>query len=79
MNFNRDEDKPIDLDLIYFGNKVIEKPPLIIPHHKAHKRKYILVAMNELNPDFIHPIFGKKQSELLDELDCDKEVNKISD
>ncbi len=79
INIARDEDKPIDLDLLYFGNKVIQQAPMVVPHHKIHQRKYILTAMNDIATDFVHPAFNKTQKELLNELECNKKVKSISD
>lgn len=79
INVASNEDKPIDIDLLYYSDKVIEKPPIIVPHHKAHLRKFILTAMVDLEPDFVHPRLNKTQKQLLDELDDNKKVEKIPD
>ncbi len=79
INIARDEDKIIDLDLIYYEKKAIEQPPIVIPHHKAHKRRYVLQAMNDIDPEYLHPKLKKTQKQLLDELGCDKKVENISD
>tara|TARA_Y100000034_G_C6846145_1_gene383322 strand:- start:121 stop:597 length:477 start_codon:yes stop_codon:yes gene_type:complete len=77
INMERDADKIIDLDLLYYGNKAIEQPPVIIPHFVAHQRKYILTAMAEIDSEFIHPVTKKNQKQMLDELNSPKSVVKL--
>ena len=48
----------IDLDLLFYGQDVIEEPDLLVPHPRAHQRRFILEAMNEIASYFIHPAFG---------------------
>ncbi len=75
INVERDQDKLIDIELLYYGDTIVSVPP--IPHHKAHQRKYILVPMCELDCEFTHPSLGKTQREMLDTLDSPRSVKKI--
>jgi 2-amino-4-hydroxy-6-hydroxymethyldihydropteridine diphosphokinase len=59
------EPRPIDLDLIFYGDSVLNEPGLKVPHPEAHKRAFVLVPMSELAPDFVHPVLGKPIEELL--------------
>ena len=59
------EPRPIDLDLLFYGDSVIDQPGLTVPHPEAHKRAFVLVPMNELIPDLVHPVLGKSIEELL--------------
>lgn len=61
----------IDIDILYFGSHVISEPNLQIPHPLLHQRRFALVPLAALAPDFQHPIFGISQAELL-ELCSDK-------
>lgn len=54
-----------DLDLLYYGNRVINTDVLTVPHPRLHLRRFALVPLCEVAPDFVHPIFGKTQEELL--------------
>jgi len=62
------EPRPIDLDLLFYGDAVIDEPGLTVPHPEAHKRAFVLVPMNELVPDLVHPVLGKSIEELLSSL-----------
>lgn len=51
--------RTIDLDLLFFGDQVIEEPGLQVPHPEAHLRAFVLTPLAELEPDFVHPTLGE--------------------
>ncbi|HAQ37486.1 MAG TPA: 2-amino-4-hydroxy-6-hydroxymethyldihydropteridine diphosphokinase [Saprospirales bacterium] len=55
----------IDLDILYFGQKIIFEKSLIIPHPFLHLRNFVLVPLEEIEPDFLHPLLKKTTKELL--------------
>lgn len=55
----------IDLDLILYNNQIIDKKNLTIPHPEMTNRRFVLIPLSELAPQFIHPKLGKTVSELL--------------
>jgi len=56
---------------------VINKPEVHIPHPMIQARKFVLVPLNEICPEFIHPILNKSVRELLKKTIDDKEVIRI--
>ena len=64
----------IDIDIIFFNNEIIENPTLCIPHKHMHQRNFVLVPMNEIAADFIHPRYNKTVSQLFDESKDTEEV-----
>ncbi len=64
----------IDLDIIFFGNEVIDKNGLIIPHLLMHLRKFVLIPMTKISPDLIHPLLGQTMVELLKGLENDDQA-----
>jgi 2-amino-4-hydroxy-6-hydroxymethyldihydropteridine diphosphokinase len=57
----------IDIDLLYYGDQVHHTSKLTLPHAALHLRRFTLVPLAEVLPDFIHPVFNKSQQQLLDE------------
>ena len=72
------EPRPLDLDLIMFGNQARQSPDLILPHPRAHLRKFVLCPLNEIAPDLILPGQGKRVSELLANLQTDERIERLS-
>jgi len=60
--------RTIDLDILQFGQDIIDENDLTIPHAYMHLRKFVLVPMVQLAPSLIHPVLGKTMTELLDNL-----------
>ena len=54
----RYESRPMDIDIIFFNNLIINERYLTIPHPRLHLRKFVLIPMNEIASDFIHPILN---------------------
>lgn len=58
-------EREIDIDLLFHGDEIIVKDFMTIPHPQIEKRKFVLIPMNEIAPDFIHPVLKEKISALL--------------
>jgi 2-amino-4-hydroxy-6-hydroxymethyldihydropteridine diphosphokinase len=64
----------IDLDILFYGNKVLNGKELQIPHSELHKRRFVLIPLQEIAPKLAHPIFKKTVSELLRDLKDNSQV-----
>ncbi|MFB3926518.1 MAG: 2-amino-4-hydroxy-6-hydroxymethyldihydropteridine diphosphokinase [Syntrophales bacterium] len=67
----------IDLDILFYGQEIIRTGRLTVPHPELHKRRFVLVPLNEIASYLIHPVFGISIKGLLDRLLDHKEVVKI--
>jgi len=60
--------RPLDFDIIFYNDSIIETAHLIVPHPRMHNREFVLRPLSDLAPELIHPIFNKSICRLLDEL-----------
>jgi 2-amino-4-hydroxy-6-hydroxymethyldihydropteridine diphosphokinase len=71
--------RTIDLDIIFYGQLVIKDDDLVIPHPRAHLRRFVLEPICEIAYDFIHPGLDSSVLELLKLLEDNKGVVKIDE
>jgi 2-amino-4-hydroxy-6-hydroxymethyldihydropteridine diphosphokinase/dihydroneopterin aldolase/2-amino-4-hydroxy-6-hydroxymethyldihydropteridine diphosphokinase len=57
--------RTIDIDILLAEDRIIDSETLTIPHKKMHRRAFVLVPLNEIAPDVIHPVLKKKIKECL--------------
>jgi 2-amino-4-hydroxy-6-hydroxymethyldihydropteridine diphosphokinase len=72
------EPRPLDLDLIAFGNEVRNAPDLILPHPRAHLRRFVLQPLAEIAPDLILPGQDKTVAQLLATLPDTETVARLA-
>jgi 2-amino-4-hydroxy-6-hydroxymethyldihydropteridine diphosphokinase len=56
--------RTIDIDILYFNEEVISDPNLVVPHYAIQDRLFTLLPLNDLIPNFVHPILKKTNFEL---------------
>jgi len=69
--------RPIDLDILLWGERLVAEADLQIPHLELHKRRFALEPLCELNSKAIHPVLGKTVCDLLRNVQ-EQEVVKLS-
>lgn len=68
--------RSIDIDILLFGDVVMDTPDLLIPHPAMAKRRFVLAPLVEIAPDVRHPLLKKTVRELLEELPAGQTVRK---
>lgn len=56
--------RTLDIDILYLGRQVVQKPQLFIPHPRIEQRKFVLQPLEDVLPGFLHPVLLKSQKEL---------------
>lgn len=69
--------RTIDLDLLFYGDRVIDEPGLTVPHPRLHQRRFVLMPLNELDPLLVHPTMERTVSRLLAESTDSSEVRLL--
>ena len=57
--------RTLDLDLILFGDQIIDEPDLIVPHPRFRERRFVLEPLSQIAPEMIDPVTGQTVEELL--------------
>jgi DNA-3-methyladenine glycosylase len=73
----QNEPRPIDLDLIAFGGQMRHSDDLMLPHPRAHQRRFVLEPLSEIAPDLVLPGQTQTVRELLQNLPIDSGMRRI--
>lgn len=71
------EPRIIDIDILYYNDAIISEDNLQIPHPQIQNRRFTLIPLVEIAPNFIHPLLGKTSKELLKDCLDTLEVEKM--
>lgn len=69
--------RPLDIDIIFYGDQLFSSEILTIPHPQFHKRNFVLLPLNEIVPDFIDPKSNLSISELAAESEDESAIKRI--
>ncbi|SFT89327.1 2-amino-4-hydroxy-6-hydroxymethyldihydropteridinediphosphokinase/dihydroneopterin aldolase / 2-amino-4-hydroxy-6-hydroxymethyldihydropteridine diphosphokinase [Lishizhenia tianjinensis] len=70
--------RPMDIDILYFGNQVITNDVLDIPHPRMYHRNFVMHPLHEIAPNWIDPLQNKTVKELFEKCEDDSEIIALS-
>jgi 2-amino-4-hydroxy-6-hydroxymethyldihydropteridine diphosphokinase len=70
--------RKIDVDILFYDDLILDEESLRIPHPRLHERKFVLIPLCEIAPEFVHPVLKKSVTELLEMCEDRGEVRKYS-
>lgn len=74
----KNDPRPIDIDILFYGTLVLARGDLVIPHPRIPERRFVLEPLSELAPRFTHPAENKTIAELLQSAPRNQRVQKSS-
>ena len=69
--------RPMDLDILYYGKDIIDTEMVTAPHPRLHQRRFTLLPLCDIAPDFVHPLLKKSNLQLLDECQDNGKINVL--
>lgn len=67
QRITKNEPRIIDIDILFFNSDIIQNETLIVPHPLIHARRFVLTPLQELSPDYLHPIWELSIKQMLDQ------------
>jgi len=68
----------LDLDILDYQGEVMNATSLVLPHPRLHERRFVLMPIAEIAPDWRHPIFGLTAAQLLARLSSEQQIERLS-
>ena len=69
--------RTIDIDLLFFGDQIVNADNLVVPHPYLHQRRFTLMPLMEINPNLVHPVLKETIHQLNAKLDDNLSVVKL--
>jgi 2-amino-4-hydroxy-6-hydroxymethyldihydropteridine diphosphokinase len=74
---HREGPRTLDLDILFYGTRIIAEQDLEVPHPRLHLRRFVLTPLVELDPDWVHPLLRRTVGDLLAHLNDPAQVRRI--
>jgi 2-amino-4-hydroxy-6-hydroxymethyldihydropteridine diphosphokinase len=69
--------RTIDIDILFYDNLIFNEKDLIIPHQHISLRRFVLIPLYEIQPEYVHPVLKKTIKQLLEECTDQSDVKLI--
>lgn len=73
----RNAPRTVDLDLLLYGDAVVDSETVTVPHPRLHERAFVLVPLADIAPDIVHPLLGVSVAELRRRLEPEESVRRV--
>jgi 2-amino-4-hydroxy-6-hydroxymethyldihydropteridine diphosphokinase len=70
--------RTIDIDIVFYGEAIIDEPGLHIPHPRMHERRFVLQPLTDIAPNAVHPILHKTITELCAALPQQEKIQRLT-
>lgn len=74
---NTYEPRTIDIDILFYNNDIINESKLLVPHPRLHLRKFVLIPLEEIASNYLHPLLNKTIFSLLSECEDTSDVKQF--
>jgi 2-amino-4-hydroxy-6-hydroxymethyldihydropteridine diphosphokinase len=74
----RNAPRILDLDILDYQGKVMNATSLVLPHPRLHERRFVLMPVAEIAPDWRHPILGLTAAQLVAQLSSEQQIERLS-
>jgi 2-amino-4-hydroxy-6-hydroxymethyldihydropteridine diphosphokinase len=71
------EPRTIDIDILFYNNDIINESKLLVPHPRLHLRKFVLIPLEEIASNYLHPLLNKTIFSLLSECEDTSDVKQF--
>jgi 2-amino-4-hydroxy-6-hydroxymethyldihydropteridine diphosphokinase len=71
------EPRTIDIDILFYNNDIINESKLLVPHPRLHLRKFVLIPLEEIASNYLHPLLNKTIFNLLSECEDTSDVKQF--
>lgn len=68
--------RTIDIDVLFYDNRIVESQNLTVPHPRLHERAFVLIPLREIAPNLVHPKMGKSVAQLARNVRGRRDVRK---
>jgi 2-amino-4-hydroxy-6-hydroxymethyldihydropteridine diphosphokinase len=69
--------REMDVDVLFYGDFVSDDPKFVVPHPRMQDRKFVLVPLREIAPEFMHPVLNKSVTQMLADCTDTAEVKEV--